>query len=62
LQHLLFLLLTLSRVFNGTESGEGILPEAVWVSDGDAVDVVVVVAHSPSINGAVRIINEGRCA
>jgi hypothetical protein len=42
IKHPLLRLLSLSRVLNGTESGEGLLNKAVWVVGCDMTTPVVV--------------------
>jgi hypothetical protein len=41
-KHLLLLLLSLSRVIDGTESGEDLVSEAMWVVGGDTATPVTV--------------------
>jgi hypothetical protein len=60
IKHLILLLLSLSRVLDGTESGEDFVSEAVWVVGGDTAAPVVVMnlllgsgagADSASVSG-----------
>jgi hypothetical protein len=69
IKHLLLRLLSLSRVLDGTESGEGPVREAVWVVGGNTKAPVIAVdlllgssagADTASVCGKCKIRHDTR--